>query len=246
MAAKKGKVRKTIRHLLEYRPGISEWFALTGQLFNRVAAFYFEVIQAHPGVLELSNKDALTALEKLTHRTKENPAPVMPLTDVATNIPAMFRRAAIHAALGSARSFHSNPERRKQQKAKAEAKGRRWHKRPPVPPRTWSRSVTFYVGMWKERTAGHIMLKLWDGKTWRWVRFRLSGRDLPTGWEAKSPQVVQKGRRWWLHTPVEKTFPRPEKAKEQVKLNPDLRICAVDLISTMRRPSAPSARPTAR
>jgi putative transposase len=82
--------------------------------------------------------------------------------------------------------------------------------------------------MWKERTAHRIMLKLWDGKTWRWVRFRLWARDLPEGWEAKSPQVVQKGRRWWLHTPVENTFPKPAKAERQVKTNPDLRICMVD------------------
>jgi hypothetical protein len=109
MAAKKGKAQKTIKHLLEYRPGISEWFALARQLFNLVAAFYFEVIQAHPGVLELPNKDALTALERLTHRTRKNPDPVMPLTDVATNIPANFRRAAIHAALGSASSLHHAP-----------------------------------------------------------------------------------------------------------------------------------------
>jgi hypothetical protein len=47
----------------------------------------------------------------------------------------MFRRAAINAALGAARSFHSNLERWRKQKAKAEAKGRRFTKRPPVPPR---------------------------------------------------------------------------------------------------------------
>jgi len=229
MMAREGKAQKTIRHLLEYRPSISEWFASTWQLFNRVAAFYFDVIQAHPNVLELSNPRALTALEKLTHRTKKNPDPVMPLTDVATNIPAMFRRAAIHIALGSARSFHSNLERWKRQKAKAEAQGRRVHKHPPLPPRTWNRSVTFYAGMWKQRVHGCITLKLWDGKTWRWVRFRLSGRDLPEGWEAKSPQVVRRGLHWWLHTPVEKTFPRPEKAEKQVKTHPDLRICDVDL-----------------
>ena len=47
---------KTIRQKLEYRPGISEWFASTQDLFNRVVAFYFDVIQARPGVLDLSDK----------------------------------------------------------------------------------------------------------------------------------------------------------------------------------------------
>jgi hypothetical protein len=74
---------KTIRQRIEYRPGIFECFQTTQELFNRLAAFYFEVIQAHQGVLEMSNQDALTALERLTHATKRNPDPVMPDTDLA-------------------------------------------------------------------------------------------------------------------------------------------------------------------
>ena len=218
---------KTIRQKLEYRPGISEWFASTQGLFNRVVAFYFDVIQARPGVLALSNKEALAALERHTHATKRNPDPVMPLTQVSNHIPAMFRRAAINTAIGSARSFFSNLERWR--KARKKAKGRRFARRPPVPARTWNRSVNLYDGMRKGRENGRITIKLWDGQSWRWVRFKPSGREVPEGWEVNSPQVVQKGRQWWLHTPVEKAFPMPEKAKEQVKTNPALRICQVDL-----------------
>src|SRR5437667_12853977 len=102
------KATTTIRQVLTHRPEHSAWFAATQALFNRVAAFYFEVIQAHAGVLDLSNKEALTALERLTHATKKHPTPVMPLEEVASAVPAMVRRAAIHAALGSARSFSSS------------------------------------------------------------------------------------------------------------------------------------------
>jgi len=91
----------TIRQVLHYHPHHSAWFAATQDLFNQVAAFYFEVITAYDGVLDLSNKEALTALETLTHATKAHPTPVMPLAEIAENVPAMFRRAAIHAALGA-------------------------------------------------------------------------------------------------------------------------------------------------
>ena len=97
------KTTTTIRQSLHYQPHQAAWFAATQALFNRVAAFYFEVIQAHEGVLDLSNKEALTALEKLTHTTQRHPHPVMPLEDEVADMPAMFRRAAIHAALSSAR-----------------------------------------------------------------------------------------------------------------------------------------------
>ena len=99
------KATRTIRQVLNYQRHHATWFAATQNLFNQIAAFYFEVISAHQAVLDLSNKEALTALETLTHATKEHPTPVQPLAEIAENVPAMFRRAAIHAALGSARSL---------------------------------------------------------------------------------------------------------------------------------------------
>ena len=59
--------------------------------------------------------------------------------EVQENIPAMFRRAAINAALGSARSFYSHLARWQKSKEKAEAKGKKCKDRPPVPPRSWNK-----------------------------------------------------------------------------------------------------------
>jgi IS605 OrfB family transposase len=108
------------------------------------------------------------------------------------------------------------------------ARGYSFHKRPPVPPRTWNKAITFYAGMWKQRANGRINLKLWDGQTWRWVRFRLSGRDWPEEWEAGSPQVVKRGWRFWLHTPIMRAGPRPASVEKQLR-DPNTRLCAVDL-----------------
>ena len=105
------KAMKTIRESVHYPPQYAEYFAANQSLFNRVVAFYFKVIQAHEGVLDLPTKEALTALEKLTHATEKNPSPVLPLTEIAEAIPAFFRRAAINAAIGSARSFSSSRKR---------------------------------------------------------------------------------------------------------------------------------------
>jgi hypothetical protein len=98
----------TIRQTLNYKPASGAWFAANQALFNQVASFYFQVIQAHELVLELSHQEAMRALEKLTHTTKHNPNPIMPLSEIAQDIPAMFRRAAISSALGSARSFYAH------------------------------------------------------------------------------------------------------------------------------------------
>ena len=102
------KATTTIRQSLNYQAQHADYLAANHALFNRVVAFYFEVIQAHEKVLDLSTKEALTALETLTHATSKNRAPVLPLTEIAQDVPALFRRAAINAALGSARSFYSS------------------------------------------------------------------------------------------------------------------------------------------
>src|SRR3989442_15036053 len=133
------KATTTIKQVLNYQPDHAAWFAANAALFNQVAAFYFEVIQAHAGVLDLPAKEALTALEKLTHPTHQNPHPVMPLIEIQADIPAMFRRAAIHAALGSAHSFSSHRASWQKRKDKATSKGKKFTERPPVPPRTWNK-----------------------------------------------------------------------------------------------------------
>ena len=100
------KATTTIKQVLNYQPQHAAWFAANQTLFNQVAAFYFEVIQAHEKVLDLKNKEALTALECLTHATNKNPNPVMPLSTIGEDIPAMFRRAAIKVDRSGWKSAH--------------------------------------------------------------------------------------------------------------------------------------------
>jgi len=228
------KATTTIRESLNYPSSYADSFAANQALFNRVVAFYFEVIQAHAKVLDLGTKEALTALETLTHATSKNPAPVMPLTQIAQDIPAMFRRAAINAALGSARAFfsslHSWRVRKEKHEAKPARKGKKkpFTERPPVPPRAWNKSVPFYAGQWKQRTASSIVLKVWTGTCWSWIKVRTLGRDVPDGFEMGSPALVRKGQQWWLHTPIEKKFTSPAKIVEQITKT-ETKICSVDL-----------------
>ena len=223
------KATTTIKQVLNYGPEHAAWFAENAALFNRVAAFYFEVIQTHEKLLDLSNKEALTALEKLTHITQSNPAPVMPLSMIGEDIPAMFRRAAINAALGAARSFYSTLSKWRKRKEKTETKGKKFSERPPVPPRAWNKSATLYAGMWRERSDNSIVVKVWTGTCWSWIKVRITGRELPDGTERGSPQLIRRGKEWYLHTPIEKQFKSPGKIEKQIATNAQTKICAVDL-----------------
>jgi putative transposase len=81
------KATKTIKQRLDYHPHMAAWLAATQTLFNQVAAFYFEVIQAYPGILDLNDQEALFALEKLTHAAKAHPNPL-----IAGNDPGPWNR----------------------------------------------------------------------------------------------------------------------------------------------------------
>src|SRR5260370_2971756 len=205
------KATTTIRQVLNYQPEHAAWIAANQVLFNQVAAFYFDVIAAHEKLLDLSNKEALTALEKLTHTTQSNPTPIMPLEDILEDIPAMFRRAAINAAMGSARSFYSHLNKWRKRKEKAEAREKKFHEHPPVPPRTWNKSAMLCAGMWKEREASSIVVKVWTGACWSWIRVHITGRELPIDAEAGIPQPIRRGNHWGLHTSVERQFKTPGK-----------------------------------
>jgi hypothetical protein len=55
------KATKTIRQALHYPPQYAAYFAANQVLFNRVVAFYFEVIQAHEGLLALNNSEKMAS-----------------------------------------------------------------------------------------------------------------------------------------------------------------------------------------
>jgi hypothetical protein len=100
------KAAKTHRNPIVFRPGLDAWFSQTRALYNRVVAFYFELYEVHPLLLDLSAKEALTKAEQLTHTTARNPHPIWPLVEtIEVNIPAMVRRAAINAARGRSSLF---------------------------------------------------------------------------------------------------------------------------------------------
>jgi hypothetical protein len=179
-----GKATTTLRQALNYKSERRAWSAANQTLFNQVASFYFSVIQAHERMLALGKQDALTALERLTHKTKKNPRPVMPLAEVAEDIPALFRRAAIHVALGSARSFFAHLKSWRTRREKAVSKQKMFTQRPPVPPRSWNRSATMYVGQWKERAANSVMPRVSHHWTRTARRIRSWQPSIGQAWQA--------------------------------------------------------------
>lgn len=78
-------------------------------------------------------------------------------------------------------------------------------------------SMLYYKGMYKDFENGQIMLKLYTGKAWSWVKHHYTGRPFPKNAELMSPTVVIKKKKVMLHIPVKEEVADTRSAKERVE-----------------------------
>ena len=95
-------------------------------------------------------------------------------------------------------------------------------------PRSFNFNPVFYAGMYKEDTGSSIMLKIRKNNAWIWVKFQYQGYDFGADWVKASPTITLKGGKAYLDFTVEKYVPATGGLKNVI-LQPDLRICAVDI-----------------
>ncbi|MBU5304838.1 hypothetical protein [Eubacterium callanderi] len=89
----------------------------------------------------------------------------------------------------------------------------------PSPPKNLHMSMLYYKGMYKDFADGSIMLKIYTGKAWAWVKHRYTGRPFPENAELMSPTIVIKKKKVMLHIPVKEMVEDNRTAKERVQQN---------------------------
>ncbi|SDP90093.1 hypothetical protein SAMN04515624_1691 [Eubacterium maltosivorans] len=87
----------------------------------------------------------------------------------------------------------------------------------PSRPKNLHMSMLYYKGMYKDFADGSVLLKLYTGKTWAWVKHRYTGRPFPENAERMSPTIVIKKKKVMLHIPVKEVVEDSRTAKERVK-----------------------------
>ena len=194
------KIQLNYKHL--------NWFKQTQSLFDAVLAFYYKLLEKQPEALSLTNQNLLRHLELQTIKQRDGTPPETPLP--FEKIPLYFRRAAINAAISMYRSYVG--------KLKA------WQEGPiksgkPSPPKCLHMSMLYYKGMYKDFDEKSILLKLYTGKAWAWVKHRYTGRPFPENAELMSPTIVIKKKKVMLHIPVKESVEDSRTAKERVQQN---------------------------
>ncbi len=208
-----------------------DWLLATRQLFNQVVEFYVLIYNTYPDFADVPSHKVYSVIEPLTIPNKQRPDVQFPLP---YNCPPLFRRAAIKKALGIFLSWRKNYQKWQQKseklKEKRTLKGRKLKlPKPPVLPRQYNCSPTYYKGMYKEEPGDSLVLKLWTGSSWAWVKHRYFAYALDPLWVKGSPTIVIGQRGITLNWVYEKHVPSLGKIVEQINKNGGLRLCSVDL-----------------
>ncbi|WP_195270234.1 hypothetical protein [Eubacterium sp. 1001713B170207_170306_E7] len=186
-----------------------DWFKQTQSLFDAVLAFYYGQIDQAPQTLSLTNQNLLRHLELKTIPQRDGTQPENPIP--YEKVPLYFRRSAINVAISLYRSYDSRLKAWKEKQKDQVGKGK------PNPPGRLHASMLYYKGMYKNFDDRSIMLKLYTGKAWVWVKHRITGRSFPENTEIMSPTVVIRGKKVMLHVPVKEKIEDTRTAKERVK-----------------------------
>lgn len=208
----KGSSYITITYKLRLYHRHQDWLLETRQLYNQVVRHYEQILREEPSFLEQSNFLLLRTLEVNSVGTKEKRAkgeiPRWGLIGFP-KIPLYFRRAAIHTAIGLARSQQTN---RRTQEIGSDIS-------------VLNCSPVFYKGMYWEFQTHSITLKLYTGLNWVWVRYPYMGRSIPEEGRWLSPTLKIGKKETMLHLPVE--FAVKDRRTIEERLQQKKSICAV-------------------
>jgi putative transposase len=216
-------------------------FEPTIAIYWEALAFIADVIQKEFDHLKhLNTKQVVPAVEKLIHRTKTNPFPKYPFTDRFYKFPSYFRRAAITKAFGDVKSYYSNLENWKNERAQALAQGKRFTKKPPVFRVDHHAFPVFYKGnMFQRLSKNQAQIKIYQNNDWIWETITFDDKNFKNrgikDWKEHNPMLVRTGKKYFLHFSYSKKIPfKQTKLKEQVIVAVDLGLTNSAVCSAIR------------
>ena len=162
------EVTKTIKNKITSHN--DKTFTDTIIIFREALGFIIDVVNKEwVTIAPLSNKDALTTVEMLIHRTKKNPSPKYDFTTKFYKFPSYFRRAAINKAVGIVSSYQSNTDNWVEERMNAMKEGKVFTKKPPALSLGHQAFPTFYKGnMFVKIDETHANIKVYKNSDWVW------------------------------------------------------------------------------
>lgn len=202
-----GIIRVELNHML---PMSKRVLLDTIARFRDITSYLVHVVCDHKDdILPLNSMEALTAVERLVHHTKQNPTPEYAQFDLLFNrFPSYLRRAAIHAAVGHVSSHETRCDQYYERRDVIVARGHHYKKMEPRFTYTPSVCPTLYDHSSFTRHGREIYIKVYTRNTWVWMPFSMPNRDFKNLKKAsdkgklKNPKLVYDYSKFYLEFPV--------------------------------------------
>ena len=182
----------------------------TIKIYNKALSFYIQtVLQEWNLIKDLKSNEQLRTLEKLTHKTKNNPNPKYDFNKEFYKFPSYLRRACIMEAIGYYSSWDSNYKRWLQEKNKKLSKDKKFYKKAPTLNFNPNSFPVFYKKeMFKHLKEGTAKIKAYIDNDWKWIEIKYntknlysSGKSRFLGYKEFNPTLIKKGKKYFLHIP---------------------------------------------
>ncbi len=211
--------------LIVYRSALTFYIKLCEKEYNNFNHFEYQ----------LEKRDYI---EQISHRTK-NRLDIEKSNDFSIEFhkfPSFLRRSVIMEAIGIIESHFSRFDNWKKEQDKSKLKEKQFHKKPPK----LNYEPTTYPVLYKKNMylndgikTGKSRIKIYKNKDWIWIDIEYSMKNLYSGkkyrftnYKILSPNLIKKGKKYYLHISFEVNVKIP---KEKKKLDKNYRITSVDL-----------------
>lgn len=188
-------------------------FMNTVEIYRKAVDFLIPVCDENWDFI-ISGKRAVNLVEKLVHKTKDNPMPKYDFDTKFYKLPSYMRRSAISEAIGKVSSYRSNL-------ANWDDNG----KPPSVPKAGFVFPAMYREEQFKRTGEYEAKLKVFIRNTWDWITVKLRKSDVDyisnhcKDRKECAPTLQKRGKEWFLDFPFE----------ENVALNQSELVVAVDL-----------------
>lgn len=183
-------------------------------------------------ISQLNGNRKLSLVERLVHRTKDNPHPAYDFDSKFYKLPSYLRRGAINEAIGKIASYTSNLDNWKK-----ECKG----KKPSFPKAGYVYPCMYRSVMFRTVDKYTVQVKVYIRNTWDWITVSLRRSDMDYIYKhcndrkMCAPTLRKRGKEWSLDFPFEEeTKLTNENVFEQTMVAVDLGINTAATISVIR------------
>ena len=211
--------------LFIYRSALTFYIKLCEKEFNNFKDFD----------IQLKKRDYI---EQISHRTK-NRTNIKLEYDFSIDFykfPSFLRRSVIMEAIGIIESHYSRFDNWKKKQLKAKEKNKKFYTKPPkLNYEPISYPVLYKKNMYinKDVKTGKSQIKIYKNKDWIWIDIQYSMKNLYSSkkfrfknYKILSPNLIKKGKKYYLHISFEVNVKLPKEKKE---LDKNYRITSVDL-----------------